>query len=220
MSNLIPIAGLDPSFTHFGVVNATLDLDTLEVTVGRMTTIVTEPTDKASRKVIRKNSDDLKRSQIISAAYPPLVKDCVAVFAEIPTGAQSARAMWAFGASTMAIAFCPVPVIQVQPSETKMAAVGTSTASKEEMIEWAGEKYPNAPWERYARDKIWKSKVIRSAGQICDSEEHVADALAVIEAGLVTDQFRQLLALLRAQIRRACLIATPTKINSQIVSQF
>jgi Holliday junction resolvasome RuvABC endonuclease subunit len=181
---------LDPSFTHFGVVRAFLDLDTLKFTPIRMETIVTEPAKKDVRKVVRKNSTQLGRCKIILKGYIPVIQGCRIVFAEIPAGAQSANAAWSFGAATMAVAACPVPVIQVQPSETKMATVGTKTASKEEMIEWAVANYPDADWVREQR----KGK---NYGRLLNSNEHVADALAVGHAGIVTDQFQQLLPLWR-----------------------
>jgi Holliday junction resolvasome RuvABC endonuclease subunit len=186
----IEVGMLDPSFTHFGVVRALLDLDTLKFTILRMETIVTEPAKKDIRKVVRKNSTQLGRCKIILKGYIPVIEGCRIVFAEIPTGAQSANAAWSFGAATMAVAACPVPVIQVQPTETKMAAVGTKTASKEEMIEWAVATYPDAAWAREER----KGK---NHGRLLNSNEHVADALAVGHAGILTDQFQQLLPLWR-----------------------
>jgi Holliday junction resolvasome RuvABC endonuclease subunit len=205
----IEVGSLDPSLSHFGVARLLLNLDTLKFTVLRLNTIVTEAADKATKKVVRKNSTQLGRCKIIAKSYPPLVAGCKLVFAEVPTGAQSSSAMWAFGAVTMAVAFCPVPVIQVQPTETKMATVGTKTASKEEMIEWAAGAYPDAPFKRYEKDLIRRSKKTgaiitnKPKGQIHDEEEHVCDALAVAEAGILTDQFQQLLPLMRQAMARA-----------------
>jgi Holliday junction resolvasome RuvABC endonuclease subunit len=194
----IRVAALDPSLSNFAVARLVLKLETLQFGIISLHTIRTEKVAKAARKIVRQNSDDLRRCQEIINAYRPLVADCTVVFAEIPTGAQDARAMWSFGAATMAVAACPVPVIQVQPSETKLATVGTKTASKEEMIEWAAAAYPGGPWVRYERDIIRKGKLVRKKGDIMDDEEHVADAMAVAHAGIQTDQFKQLLAMWRA----------------------
>jgi hypothetical protein len=172
-----------------------LKLDTMQFGIEKLVTIDTE---KDKSKQVRRSSDDLVRCQKIIEVYHELVRPCTVVFAEIPTGAQSARAAFSFGAVTALVASCPVPVIQVQPSETKMATVGTKTASKEEMIEWANEAYPHGPFERYPKDKFVKGKLIRRAGDIVDSEEHVCDAVAVAHAGIRTDQFKQLLALWRS----------------------
>jgi Holliday junction resolvasome RuvABC endonuclease subunit len=192
----VRVAALDPSLTHFGIAKLVLKLETMQFGIESLHTIVTEKESKT--KKIRQNSDDLRRCQEIIKVYHPLVANCTVVFAEIPVGAQSARAAFAFGAATALVASCPVPVIQVQPSETKMATVGTKTASKEEMIEWAQATYPNGPFERYPKDKFVKGKLIRKAGDIVDGEEHVCDAVAVAHAGIRTDQFRQLLALWRS----------------------
>jgi Holliday junction resolvasome RuvABC endonuclease subunit len=191
------VAAIDPSLTHFGIAKLILKLETMQFGILSLHTIVTESNTKGN-KTLRKNSDDLRRCKLIMDTYPKLVADCSVVFAEIPVGAQSARAMFAFGAATMAVAACPVPVIEIQPSETKMATVGTKTASKEEMIEWASAAYPNGPFERYPKDKFVKGKLIRRAGAIVDSEEHVCDAVAVAHAGVRNVQFQQLLALMRA----------------------
>lgn len=189
---------LDPGLANFAVVKAVLKLDTLQFGVLSMTTIRTEKVEKAQRKIVRQNSDDLRRCKHILSEYIPLVRDCAVVFSEVPVGAQDARAAFSFGVATMAVAACPVPVVQVQPSETKMAAVGTKTASKEEMIDWAGKAFPNAPFQRYERDITRKGKILRHKGEIMSDEEHVCDALAVGLAGIKTDQFQQLLAMWRS----------------------
>ena len=87
-----------------------------------------------------------------------------------------------------------VPTIEVSPSETKMAAVGTKTASKQEMIAWATEKYPDAPW-RTARGKV--------GGKPTLDNEHLADAIAIAEAGVKTPAFRQTIAILAASMPKA-----------------
>jgi Holliday junction resolvasome RuvABC endonuclease subunit len=116
-------------------------------------------------------------------------------FTEIPHGSQSARAMASYGFSIGILASCPIPLVQVQAAETKMAAVGTRTASKEEMIHWASQTYPNLPWKRYPKDVVFRGKVTRRAGEIHEDQEHLADALAVVHAGVKTDQFQQMLAM-------------------------
>lgn len=180
--NSVLIGSMDPALANFGVARLNLDLTTLKFTIKDLTLIETE---SRKGKTVRQNSDDLRRCKEIVTKYHELLKPCIIAFAEIPTGAQSARAMYAFGASVGMIASCPVPLIQVQPTETKLATVGTKTASKEEMIEWASEAYPDAPW-------------LRKAGRILGKNEHLADAVAIAHAGIQTDQFRQLLAMWRA----------------------
>jgi Holliday junction resolvasome RuvABC endonuclease subunit len=194
MMKAVRVGSLDPSLANFAVARLVLKLDTLQFGIESLHTIRTE---KQTTKQTRQNSDDLRRCKEIIRVYHPLVLPCSVVFAEIPVGAQSARAAFAFGASTALVSSCPVPVIQVQPHETKLATVGTKTASKEEMIEWAAQAYPHGPWSRYEREITKKGKIIRRKGDIRDDEEHVADAVAVAHAGIKTDQFQQLLAMWR-----------------------
>lgn len=181
----MPVVGIDPSLRNFGMVRMSIDLNSCLTKLDEFLLVETE---KEVNKTVRRNSDDLLRCQKIIKAYHAFIRDngIKLAFSEVPTGAQSARAMFANGVITGLLASCPIPLIQVQPSETKMATVGTKTASKEEMIEWAGETYPNAPWLRH------KSKGVMV---LTSKNEHLADAAAVVHAGMKTDQFQQLRAI-------------------------
>jgi len=179
----LTIAAIDPSLSHFGMAKLVFDVDSATFDVKALQLIDTE---KMKSKTVRQNSDDLRRSREIVKAFHAFVADCSLVFAEIPTGAQSARAALAFGVAIGILAACPKPLIQVQPFETKLATVGTKTASKEEMIEWATTRFPNAPWLRARSGKK----------QIVNANEHLADAVAIAHAGIETDQFLQLRAML------------------------
>jgi Holliday junction resolvasome RuvABC endonuclease subunit len=187
--SIVKVVGIDPSLSNFGLARLHLDLTAFKLKVHDLHLIETE---KRASKTVRQNSDDLRRCQEIVREYHKLVLDWepAAVFAEIPTGAQSARAMYAFGTVVGMLASCPIRPIQVQPFETKLATVGTKTASKEEMIEWAVETYPDAPWLRDERNG-------KNKGRILNSNEHLADAVAIAHAGIVTDQFQQLIDLMR-----------------------
>jgi Holliday junction resolvasome RuvABC endonuclease subunit len=185
MSKIL-FASADPAFVNFGVARLYLDLDTLAITIDDLVLLKTE---NEAGKTVRKNSDDLRRAMVLREGFHAAVAGCACCFAEIPTGAQSARAAMGFGIAIGVLASCPVPIIQVQPFETKLATVGTKTASKEEMMEWAYERHPEAPWRTYTR----KGKIHRS-----NDNEHLADACAIAEAGIKTQQFRQLLALWKA----------------------
>lgn len=181
------IAGLDPSLSNFGIVKAFVDTDTLELEPYDLILVKTTPErDKATRKQVRKNSEDLERARLLYNGMMTNLTDVALAFAEVPVGSQSARAMASYGMCLGILAACPVPLIQVTPTEVKMAAIGKADASKLEMIAWATRKYPKAPWLRYDRNgKTYKK------GDIADSNEHLADATAAIEAGLRTDQYKQ-----------------------------
>lgn len=187
---LIKVAGLDPALRNFGISLANLDLDSLKIDV---TDLILIQTDRRVNKVVRQNSDDLRRAAEIVDQYHKAIANCTVVFSEIPSGGQSADAVKSFGISIGMLASCPVPLIQVQPHETKLAATGSKFASKDEIIEWAADKYPSAPWLRYERNgKNYKK------GDVTKDNEHLADATAVIEAGIATDEFKRLVSFLKA----------------------
>ncbi|EBQ7137082.1 hypothetical protein AIY46_24595, partial [Salmonella enterica] len=74
------------------------------------------------------------------------------------------------------------PLIQVTPNEIKHYVGNKLTTSKEEIIQWATQKQPNAPWLR--RKQSGKEVLV-------NKNEHLADAVASIYTGMQTDQFRQ-----------------------------
>jgi Holliday junction resolvasome RuvABC endonuclease subunit len=181
----IKIVGLDPSLRNFGIAIATLNLETMELRIDDLRLV---ETGAEGGKVVRKNSDDLRRAKM---SYDGMVAACNGAsfaIAEVPVGSQSARAMLSCGVCIGVLAACPIPLIQVTPSEVKLAAIGEKNASKIEMIEWGMTKYPDANW------MMRKSKGIMVA-QNCN--EHLADAVAAIEAGLKTEQFKAATAMLR-----------------------
>jgi len=180
----IRIIGLDPSLRNFGIVKATLDLRDLTIQINDLILVETEGQGK--RKVVRQNSEDLRRAAALYQGLQMHARGASLAFAEVPVGSQSARAMASYGVCLGVLASCPAPIIQVTPSEVKEIAIGHKNATKQEMIDWAVEKYPDAPW---FREK--KGGVLRPLNK----NEHLADATAAIEAGLATDQFRQVRAL-------------------------
>ena len=186
--NVIRAASFDPSMRAFGIARVIIKLDTMQIGVENLVLLTTE---KRANKIVRQNSDDLRRAQELQRGMIANCDKCSIAFAEIPTGAQSARAMYAFGLAVGVMASCPIPLIQVQPFETKLATVGTKTASKEEMIEWATGAYPNAPWLRLGG---------KADGRILNDNEHLADAIAVSHAGIRTDEFKRLVAMWRAPL--------------------
>ena len=78
-----------------------------------------------------------------------------------------------------------IPFFEVTPSEVKMSSVGSKTATKKEMIEWATTKHPEANWPTY---KEYGVAVINEG-----KAEHMADATAAIYAGISCNDFQQML---------------------------
>lgn len=187
----IKIAGLDGSKTNFGIALMTMDVQTLDLEVVDLILVKTE---KSTNKQVRASSDNLKRSQEIAQVLRQSLADVVSVFGEVPSGGQSYDAVLGFGIVIGLYASVIPPFVEVSPSETKIAAVGTRTASKEEMIEWAMEKFPNAPW----RTRKLKGQIVPT-----NDNEHLADAVGIVHAGIKTPAFQQTLAILRAQVKNS-----------------
>lgn len=178
----VKVVGMDPSLNNWGYAFADLDLDTLTYEVTHMRLVNTEP-DNKNRKVIRKNCDDLARARILHSALQQTIDNVIA-FVEVPVGSQSARAMASYGICIGVLSACAIPMIEVTPTEVKLAGHGKKTSTKEEMIEWAIKAQPHAPW-------------LKHGGKITGKNEHLADAVAAIQAGIETDEFKRLVAVLK-----------------------
>ena len=94
-----------------------------------------------------------------------------AVAAEIPGGSQSSRASFSFGCAIALIASTDLPIIEVKASEAKLALTQDKNASKKDMINKAYEMYPELNWILYGK-------------RLVNANEHIADALGVLLAGL------------------------------------
>lgn len=187
MTNIIKVAGIDPSLRNTGLALGEFDLTTGKWRVEKVAIVQTE---RQAGKVVRQNSDDYRCArELITGINKVLEAHGTAfIFAELPTGAQSARAMFSFGLTTAIMAGLTPPLIQVQPREVQIAVLGKAGADKARIIEWAVSKWPDAGW-RTAKTK----GVVR----LVADNEHPADACAAIAAGVETAQFAQALALSR-----------------------
>lgn len=187
----IKIAGLDGSLRNFGMATLMLDVVSLDITVESLDLFTTA---KTTAKTVRASSDNLLRAQSIVQGLHPKLIGVSSAFLEVPSGGQSYSAVLGFGIVIGIYASLSLPVIEVSPAETKLATVGTRTASKEEMIEWAYEKYPTAPW-----------LTRKSKGEVVPTlaNEHLADAVAIAHAGIKTPAFLQTLSILRHQVAEA-----------------
>lgn len=175
----LAVVGIDPALSNMGFAHAIIDTETNEITVQKLVLAETAA-DKKSAKVVRKNSDDLTRARILFEALQNETKGKTFAFVEVPVGSQSARAMASYGICIGVLASCKIPMIQLTPTEVKMASVGIKTASKQEMIEWAMSKHPNVNW-------LMRS--LKGAKVPMNDNEHLADAVATIYAGIESDQF-------------------------------
>lgn len=184
----IRVVGFDPSTSNWGIAKALIDLDTGEVKLDELVLIQTE---SETKKNVRKDSDDLRRAKEVYAGMMEHLTGASLVISEIPFMNPGGYAASNFnsGLVTGVLAACPKPIIQVFPSDVKIAAVGHRHAAKEEMIEWAMNKYPSAPWLL----RKLRGKMVPVA-----ANEHLADAVAAIHAGMATAQFEQAVSMYRA----------------------
>lgn len=173
---MIKVAGIDPSLRNTGIAIATIDLDTNTIhKVEDLRLIRTEP---SKVKTQRKSSADYEAASNISEAIRLAMQehDIRIVFGEIPSGTQSARASFALGITLGIMASMKPKPIEVTPNQTKVHSIGIRTATKSEMIEWAVKTYPDAPW-------------MRRGTKLLNANEHLADAVGVIHAGLVSPEW-------------------------------
>lgn len=177
------VVGMDPSMRNWGLAVADLDLigSVFELQVNKLELI--NPVITKSKQV-RQNSKDMEGTKQIVEQLLPLLKGAKFVFVEVPVGSQSARAMMAYGACIGILGSLRAlgnTFIEVTPTEVKKEATGKATASKREMIQWAYEKHPEAPWPMH---KL-KGELVVSEGKA----EHMADAIGAIYAGMRTNEF-------------------------------
>lgn len=182
------IVGIDPSLRNFGIVAADLDIETGDFKIMDMRLIESEDNAKKA-KTVRKNSDDLRRAKLLHDGFVEMCQGASIAFVEVPVGSQSARAMASYGICIGVLAACPIPMIQVTPTEVKLAMTGEKTATKDEMIEAAVKAHPYAKW-----------MTRKSKGELVllNDNEHLADAVGAILAGKKTDEFKGIIATVRA----------------------
>jgi Holliday junction resolvasome RuvABC endonuclease subunit len=183
----IKVVGFDPSLRNWGLAVGTYHPDDKRLTIEHVDVICpTLPTKKS----VRQNSLDLSSSHQHSLQVLATVKGSSAIFAEVPVGSQSARAMASYGICVGVLGFLRAsgyPFFEVTPEDVKIAGFGNKTSTKAQMIQWATTAHPEAPWPTRKEH----GQVLVNAGKA----EHMADAVACIHAGIASSPFQQLLAL-------------------------
>lgn len=181
MNNKIRVLGIDPSLNNFGIAKTVIDLDTGALRVEEVYVIQPSKADASTRRVVRKNSDDLRRAKWLQSELLRACEGFDLISVEMPVGSQSARAMASYGIVVGVLSSCPLPMIEVTATEVKLAGHGTKCATKKEMIEWGTSKHPDAGWKTLTR---------KGVKGFTNDNEHSADALASVYAALGTEQFK------------------------------
>lgn len=182
----IKALGIDAAFANMGFAHVEIDqhgeIKCLDLTL-------TSTEGKSDGKGVRKSSTELRRARELHGA---MLKACMGnriAFVEVPSGSQSASASRSLGIAVGVISGCPIPIIEVSPMEVKIAVTGNRKikATKDDVIRWAFNRWPDAPWVLHQR----KGKTF-AVGDLQNCNEHVADALAIIVAGIATPEFKRL----------------------------
>jgi len=155
---------------------------------------ITLRTEKTSSKQVRASSDLIQRCGHLYAEAHAFIRKHAPdlVFAETPSGSQSASGMKNYGVSCFLLSTLTPKPIEVTPHEVKIATVGKKTATKVEMIDWAFSRHPEINW-----------KLTPAKRPQVTTEEHLADAVGVLYAGLRTAEFSRAVAVLANATRRA-----------------
>lgn len=187
---IIQAVGVDAAFANMGFAKVEIHIHDLGIppTIVCHDLVLVSTEAHEERKAVRKSSTELRRAKELHAAIQNHCTGAQFVFAEVPSGSQSASAARSLGIAVGVLASCPAPIIEVSPMEVKFAVVPNRKAkvTKDYIIDWAVKKWPQANWLR--------SRGV-NPGSITKANEHLADALATIVAGIATPEFQRLISM-------------------------
>lgn len=176
--DIIQILGVDPAFSNWGMAVGTLNLASGTLLIQDLHLVQTAKTKVSGEKISR---NDLRRAQQLSLAFRSRWERADLVCSEIPAGAQSAAAAKGLSIALGVLSSCSVPLIAVTPRDVKISGAG-SHADKEAMIAWASTLHPEAPWIR---------RNLKGKSVIQKKNEHLADAIGAIYAGIHSPEFSE-----------------------------
>lgn len=201
---LIEAVGIDAAFANMGFARVIIDTSKLDGAEPwraiKCTSMHLETTQAEDKKLVRKSSDRLRRGQELREAMLKACSCMTFAFVEIPSGTQNANAAFGLGIAVGILAGCSIPIIEVSQQEVKEAIAGYKVkqgASKAEIIEWAALRWPDAPWLRAKHKAVSKGKTLL-ANRLLAENEHLADAMASVLAGVKTPEFKRLISLMAA----------------------
>lgn len=190
MSRLLKVVGFDPSLNNWGIAKGTMEVGRGLESLRIEQLDVVQP-EIPTGKQVRQNSKDIEAASQLTQRAFEYARGADAIFVEVPVGSQSARSMASYGICVGvlgALRTSGIPFFEVSPTEVKLSSFGIRTATKKQMISWATNKHPEAPWPTYKR-----------GGAVLISEsnaEHMADATAAIYAGVSSQPFQQMIRLM------------------------
>lgn len=205
----ISIIGVDPSTSHFGMVYGWYEVNSQEFIPLHYT--VLEPPDGLYDEFPPKGKNSQRKSIVEFeqiCALSQLIKDFFihhrpqVVISEVPSGAKGMFATGKLHAAMGMVCGCFTfpssvqnwKIIGVTPQEVKSAATEglDNYASKFQMMKWAFQNYPCVDWKHAQKEfeKIGKIEAYLVNREAEDFNEHMADALAAVKAGVNTRAFK------------------------------
>lgn len=182
MTHQISVTGFDPALRNWGVAKGIYVPLEKKLIITELSVI--QPTISEGKNV-RTNTKDMEAAQQLTEGAWIASEGSQAIFAEVPHGSQSSRAMVSYGVCVGvlgALQTSGIPFYQVSELEVKQATSGNREAKKEETIAWMMKYHPEAPWPMQKR--LGVSSVIASKA------EHMADAIGAIYAGIKSKPFQ------------------------------
>ena len=158
------IVGLDPSQRNLGIAIGIVNTDGL-LSVSDLLTVSTQPKPKTSK--VSTSTWDIQQATIQYNALQQYTADADVVCIEVPYGSQDVKAAVGRGICLGLLSTIKAPVVYVTPQANKKT-VGNPKATKADVVLWASNKHPEAPWHKQ-RGRI-----------TVGNNEHVADALVTI----------------------------------------
>lgn len=188
MTKTISFVSIDSSLSNTGIAIGQIAINHNDVKI-LVDAIFLHETVKTTNKQIRASSDSIQRCRsthefvhgVLNKLKPNIV------FAETPSGSQSANGMKSYGVTCQLLGSITPPPIEVTPIELKKATVGRKSASKTDIINWAYNKYPMLKWQ------INQTGI--NKGKLKNKNEHMADAIGVVYAGILTNEFKRMIKL-------------------------
>jgi len=173
--------GIDPSLTNTGLCL----IQSEEGFCPEVLDLVLVETTPAPKKSYRHVShDDLYRLRKIRAEINRMQEKADFVAVELPgSNTQSARSGWALGACVGLMSIIYKPLILVTPKQVKQVVSSEAKVSKERVVAWAYDLYPDAPWLR---------TVSKGVPRLLSKNEHLADSIAVVHAARELPEFHVL----------------------------
>ena len=164
------VLGFDPSLRNWGFAACIWENSTGLV-------IQNTGTISVKSEETKPNKRDMHDAQMLFSNVHHLLKTFApdVVVAEIPIGSQNANGMKGYAICITILAIIKqmgIPIIEISPYDLKRV-VGSTTASKKDVVNWVNKQHPNLlPTHR---------------GQLNISQsEHIADAIVAIYAHLTT----------------------------------